>query len=414
VASARFCVAAAQDLAPTGGSLDDVPVLFQPALHEPLTETLWDDEGARGAIRGIVEDADANFDPDGLWPAEEWDVFESTSPMKDLYVGASGVIWGLDALRRRGHAETAIHLLPASRRTLDAARELPDYAQWEDVPSVARSALLIGESGPLIVAWRLEPSAELADDLLARVRENVENEAVEVMWGAPGTMLAARAMLDWTGEERWREAWHESAEAVSAARELDGLWTNRIYGMTLKGGLGPPHGLVGNVLALRPALDDARREQLERETADVLSQAAVTDDGLANWPRLAFEDPPDLRLQWCHGAPGIVTTAADYLDEQLLLAGAELIWQAGPPGMEKGSGICHGTAGNGHAFLKVFERTGDELWLERARRFAVHAVEQVERRGKGRYSLFTGDVGVALYVADCLEGRSAYPVIDSL
>ena len=44
----------------------------------------------------------------------------------------------------------------------------------------------------------------------------------------------------------------------------------------------------------------------------------------------------------------------------------------------------------------------------------MHAVEQVERRGKGRYSLFTGDVGVALYVADCLEGRSAYPVIDSL
>ena len=115
-----------------------------------------------------------------------------------------------------------------------------------------------------------------------------------------------------------------------------------------------------------------------------------------------------------HGAPGIVTTAADYLDEELLLGGAELIWQAGPPGMEKGSGICHGTAGNGHAFLKVFERTGDELWLDRARRFAVHAVEQVERRGKGRYSLFTGDVGVALYVADCLEGRSAYPVIDSL
>ena len=51
--------------------------------------------------------------------------------------------------------------------------------------------------------------------------------------------------------------------------------------------------------------------------------------------------------------------------------------------MGKGSGICHGTAGNGHAFLKVFERTGDELWLDRARRFAVHAVEQVERRAKG-------------------------------
>jgi Lanthionine synthetase C-like protein len=82
--------------------------------------------------------------------------------------------------------------------------------------------------------------------------------------------------------------------------------------------------------------------------------------------------------------------------------------------MVKGAGICHGTAGNGYAFLKAFERTGDELWLERARRFAVHALCQVERRGQGRYSLWTGDVGTALFAADCLEGRADYPVLDSL
>jgi hypothetical protein len=81
--------------------------------------------------------------------------------------------------------------------------------------------------------------------------------------------------------------------------------------------------------------------------------------------------------------------------------------------MEKGPAICHGTAGNGYAFLKMFTRTGDERWLERARRFAVHALEQVERRGRGRYSLFTGDVGVALYAADCLDERSDYPITDT-
>lgn len=59
---------------------------------------------------------------------------------------------------------------------------------------------------------------------------------------------------------------------------------------------------------------------------------------------------------------------------------------------------------------------GDECWLKRARRFAVHALGQVERlretRGRGRYSLWTGDVGVALYAADCLDCRTAYPVLD--
>jgi lantibiotic modifying enzyme len=239
----------------------------------------------------------------------------------------------------------------------------------------------------------------------------VGNEAVEIMWGAPGTMLAARAMHEWTGEHRWADAWQESAESVLAMREEDGLWTNRLYGETFRS-LTPPHGLVGNVRALQPALDDERREQLERESADVLARLAVAEGGVANWPRREGADAD--QLQWCSGAPGILVGAASYLDEELLLAGAELIWQAGPSSMEKGSGICHGTAGNGHAFLKVFERTGDELWLERARRFAVHALAQVDRRGHGRYSLFTGDVGVTLYVGDCLEGRSAYPVIDSL
>jgi lantibiotic modifying enzyme len=387
-------------------------MLYEPELFEPLTNTPWDESRVREAIRAIVADADAAFDPDGLWPAHEWDVYQSTAPLKNMYVGACGVIWALDSLRRRDYAETKLDLAAAALRTLEGWRELPDFAQWPDLPSRAQSGLFMGESGPLIVAWRLSPSAELADVLLARVRQNVDNEAVEIMWGAPGTMLAARAMLDWTSEERWADAWHESAEAVWTAREPDGLWTNRLYGQTFRS-LTPPHGLVGNVAALRPALDDTRREQLERETGDALARRAVIEDGLVNWLQREDADPSDPRLQWCGGAPGIVSAAASYLDEQLLLGGAELTWRAGPPGMEKGSSLCHGTAGNGYAFLKVFERTGEELWLERARRFAVHALEQVERRGNGRYSLWTGDVGVALYAADCLEGRSAYPVLEA-
>lgn len=47
----------------------------------------------------------------------------------------------------------------------------------------------------------------------------------------------------------------------------------------------------------------------------------------------------------------------------------------------------------------------------------MHALAQVERlraeRGSGRYSLWTGDPGTALYAADCLDARSAYPVLDS-
>ena len=58
---------------------------------------------------------------------------------------------------------------------------------------------------------------------------------------------------------------------------------------------------------------------------------------------------------------------------------------------------------------------GDDA-LDRARRFAAHALGQVRRlrseRGRGRYSLWTGDLGVALYAAECLDGGSVYPFFD--
>jgi len=388
-------------------------------VFEPLVDAPWDEARVREGIRAIVSDTDAAFDPDGLWPAHEWDVWQTEPPLKMVYAGAGGVILALDALRRRGQAETGVDLPSAIARTLELWRARPDDLGGEiPLPEPAASSLLCGESGILVVAWRLAPDDGLADALLERVRENVANEAEELMWGSPGTLLAARAMHAWTGEERWADAWRESAEALRARRGADGIWTQQLYGMGPWKSLGPAHGLVGIVHALLQGAPDAG---LERETAAVLAEHAVREGGLANWPPDAREGLEnrrgEIRVQWCHGAPGIVTTAAPYLDEQLLLSGAELTWQAGAHGAEKGSGICHGTAGNGYALLRAFERTGDERWLERARRFAVHALAQAEEARKendrGRYSLFTGDLGVALFASDCLDARARFPVLDS-
>jgi hypothetical protein len=391
-------------------------VLYRPEAFEALTDEPWNEERVRAGIAAIVADADEHFDPDGLWPANEWDAWQAIPPLKDLYVGATGVIWALDDLRRRGHAETRIDLPAAAARTLELTRERLDMAAWEGLPTPAEPSLFCGETGPLLVAWRLQPSWELAGAVADRIRENVDNEADELMWGAPGTMLAAQIMLHWSDDERWDEPWRDSANALRGRRDPDGLWTQRLYGDTQRY-IGPVHGLVGNVHALLTGEDD---ESLRQETAVVLTREAVVEDGLANWPGVAGGPlqtrDGQIRLQWCQGAPGIVATAAPYLDEELLLAGAELTWRAGAHGEEKGTGLCHGTAGNGYALLKAFERTGDERWLERARRFAVHALGQVERAhaetGHGRYSLFTGDPGVALFAAACVDGEPCFPVLD--
>jgi lantibiotic modifying enzyme len=386
-------------------------VLYEPAQFEQLIDEPWVPARVEDAIAAIVSDADAAFDPDALWLAHEWDGRDGPLPLKNLYSGAAGVIWALDALRRSGHAESSLDLAAAALRTLELKRAAPDFAADEHYHP---ASLLSGEAGPLLVAFRLVSDPALADDLHVLVRANVASTTDDISWGAPGTLLVALAMGEWTGEPRWGEAARETATALRARRGEDGLWRQDDDYR----GLGTMHGAAGNTLALLRVEPD---EALAGETAAVLARHAVREDGLANWPgtprpQLASTRDGQIRLQWCTGAPGVLAGAWDYLDEDLLLAGAELIWHAGAHGDEKGHGLCHGTSGNGFALLKAFARTGDERWLERARRFAVHALAQAERiaiaNGRRRYSLFTGDVGTALFAAACLDLDARCPIID--
>lgn len=368
-------------------------MLYDPAAFEPLTDEPWHEARVRDAVAAIVLDTETAFDPDALWPAHEWDGWKADLPLKNLYVGAAGVVFALDDLRRRGLAETRLDLPAIALRALERWRAQPDFVAGEVLPEPPEAALLTGETGILLVACRL--GHRLEDELRVRIRANLANEAEDLMWGTPGTMVAAVAM-GWDGLAR------ESADALAARRDDDGLWTQRLWGKSFRG-VGTVHGLAGNVRVLLQ-VDDPRNESLRTDSAAALARAALLEDGLANWSS-------EGKLQWCVGAPGIVSAARDYLDEKLLLAGAELVWRAGPPGREKGHGICHGTAGNGFALLAAFEQTQDELWLERARRFAVHALAQAADL-PGRYSLFTGGVGTALFAAACLDADARYPVLE--
>jgi lantibiotic modifying enzyme len=386
-------------------------VLYEAGEFEPLLDESWVPARVEDAIAAIVSDTDAAFRSEALWPAHEWDEYREGQPGKILYDGAAGVIWGLDALRRQGHAETSVDLGAAALRALELERGEPDAVEDEHYRP---GSLLNGEAGPLLVAFRLGSNRALANDLHALVRGNVANPTDDISWGAPGTLLAALAMHEWTGEPRWMEAAHASAAALRARRGEDGLWRqdDDYRGFTTL------HGVAGNTLALLRSEPDAA---VATESAAVLSRHAFCEGGLANWPgspRPQLTRPRDGRicLQWCTGAPGVLAGAWEYLDEDLLLAGAELIWRAGAHQDEKGHGLCHGTSGNGFALLKAFARTGDERWLERARRFAVHALAQAERiaatNGRRRYSLFNGDVGTALFAAACLDADPRFPIVD--
>jgi len=389
-------------------------VLYEPDKFEPLTDRPWDEARVRQAIAAIVADADTAFDAQALWPAHDWDEYHEGEPAKVIYAGASGVLWALDTLRRRGHAETSLDLAAAARCTLELERSVPDGTDDEHYRP---GSLMDGETGPLLVAARLCSDATLADELHVLLRGNVDNPTDDISWGAPGTLLVALGLHESTGEARWLEVAQESATALRARRGEDGLWRQDDDYR----GLGTLHGAAGNTLALLRVEPDAA---LASETAAILARHAVREGDLANWPGATGRPlvrPRDgaICLQWCTGAPGVLAGSWEYLDEELVLAGAELVWRAGAHGDEKGHSLCHGTSGNGFALLKAFARTDDERWLERARRFAVHALAQADRLAEAngrrrRYSLFTGDVGTALFAAACLDADARFPIVDVL
>jgi hypothetical protein len=392
-------------------------VLFDPRAHEPLTERPWDAAAARAAIGAIAAETDAALRPDSRWwPLHPLDDDGATpAALHGVYLGAAGTLWGLDRLARAGLHEPGHDYAALARTALEDYRERPEFGG-------PQPSLWMGEGGIALVAWLLDPDPDLADRLEALVALPPD-DSLELMWGSPGLLAICDVLLERTGEERWATAWSALAEQLLERRSerVPGLWTQRLYGREQEL-LGPVHGLAGiaAMLARRPEL--LAPERLVPGIVAVLSASAVREDDRATWPP-RFGGPLEdggnpVRTQWCHGAPGMVAALAALppageLDE-LLLAGGELTWAAGP--LRKGAGLCHGTAGNGLAFLALFARTGDERWLARARAFAMHAAAQVAadraRHGRGRHPLWTGDPGTAAYLAQCLEGGGGTPAFD--
>jgi hypothetical protein len=185
--------------------------------------------------------------------------------------------------------------------------------------------------------------------------------------------------------------------------------------------LGPVHGHAGNMQALLKGwewLTDAEQARVGSAILATLEANALRSDIGASWQPVAGREGPPL-VQYCHGAPGMVTALADpHIASSELMSileeGARLVWDAGA--LAKGSNLCHGTGGNGFAFLKLHALTGEPIWLDRAKAFAMTAIEQYRASraeyGRGRFSLWTGDIGLAVYLHECLSGSARFPTID--
>jgi hypothetical protein len=286
----------------------------------------------------------------------------------------------------------------------------------------------MGDTPFALLAAAAEPgSAPLQQRLESLIAQNIDHPARELMWGAPGTLLAALFMYERTEDDRWAHWFRLTARQLWAQLQWSPehachYWTQDLYG-TRATYLDAVHGFVATAsplirgrALLAPSQWDAWQECIIR----TVGRTATWSAAQVNWQAQLLVPQgasPRFLMQFCHGAPGFVICLGDLPSaalDRLLIAAGETIWAAGP--LRKGSNLCHGTGGNGYAFLKLYRRTGEPRWLERARAFAMHGIGQTDadrrRYGQGRYSLWTGDIGFAIYLWHCLQGTAAFPTLD--
>lgn len=382
--------------------------------HVFLDKSDWNEEEVVSVIQNIFNTTILNFNESSYWPTDP-NEDANIKCNKSFYFGASGVLWSLEQI--------AIFLkkdLPLNKvQIINSIHR--DYLREPDTEEVVPS-LFLGEVGILLLKYKFTPDQETENHLYDLILNNISNETLEPLWGAPGTMLGASYMYEWTQDKKWSKLFLKNAdfliqELKKCIERDEYTWSQKMYGQERRY-IGAGHGYFGNIFGILKnysLLPNSEQEFILTHISKVVKDLVSEKNGHANWPAV-YPLTENLRpmVQWCHGSPGVITSlhafpkSIDAKVEDLLLKGGELVWDAGP--LTKGIALCHGTDGNGFSLLQLYKRSGDKIWLHRARQFAMHALKQ----RNGRFSLFTGELGLALYLIACLNEDDRFPLLDYL
>ena len=399
--------------------------LYNTKRHYKPGKVRWNKSTVRKTINLIVADVIAQAQSGEKWRRHPLD--EGGQPKADFYFGKAGAIWAVDYLQRIGAVKASLDVSAYLDGLLSENRKYR-----KRLPHPENSSYLFGELPLLLMQYRIDPREDIAVQIIAAIKENDDQPIRELMWGSAGSMLVALTMVEWTAEKRWAALYRKQARRMmSEWQKIDGvgyLWNIELYSH-VGYFLGAVHGFSGNAFALIKGRELLTETQIRQVTTRVMettvNTALETEDHANWWPRYVSERTDSKKnplIHLCHGAPGMIVplsrlpAGVNTKFDEVLLKGGELIWDAGL--LEKGPGLCHGTSGNGYAFLKLYERTGDKKWLERAKIYAMYAIEQYDEIRAHykvpRYPLWTGDPGMAIYLWACLTGDADFPTLDVL
>jgi eukaryotic-like serine/threonine-protein kinase len=207
--------------------------------------------------------------------------------------------------------------------------------------------------------------------------------------------LEQRALID-AGDELFGNIWND----LQAEPPITAGTRHRLLGVA--------HGWAGFLYALlRWCIASGRPVPAElKGRVDELADLAEPIGRAYRWPREvgAPADDSILTASWCNGAAGqshLFGLAHRIWREdrhrQLAIGACWTAYNCRPDVL---GDLCCGLAGRAYALLAQFQRSGDPMWLARAASLAQRAADEPDIPKERKDSLFHGEPGIAVLIAD--------------
>ena len=194
--------------------------------------------------------------------------------------------------------------------------------------------------------------------------------------------------LNEIAERSWRGiTWLSTPEMLSEPRSSQ--FPNGYYDLGVAHVVPGIIAILGGACAAGVAMDKAR-PLLDGAVNWLLAQPVVIEpESFPYWIEPG-KDPQAARLAWCYGDPGIAATLlcaarcvgeSSWEQEALAIAHRAAERPLDRSGVVD-AGLCHGAAGLGHIFNRIFQVTG-EAWLKETARFWIGRALEMRHPGQG-------------------------------
>jgi eukaryotic-like serine/threonine-protein kinase len=351
-------------------------------------------------------------------------------PLCSVNTGAAGIAYALYRIAgaREDPALLALAELWIAAAERNANNEAAFYSEELDLTpaTVGRVSLFHTPAGvacvDALIGLALGDEARAAggvDRFITRSRGDCDS--LDLTLGRSSTLLGCAALLAALPPEAvgGRAALAQLGDEIAGGIRAMGA-AMPVIGEAQPLNLGIAHGWGGVLFALlrwREACDrgDAD-EMIEARLGQLARLAEPTGEGL-RWKWLTGQPGSDGFMPgWCNGSAGLVhlwnLAHRQFRREDYALLARGAAWNAWQEPRSFGD-LCCGAAGRAYAMLNLYRETGEGDWLERARGLGRDAAAGIANWSLRRDSLYKGEIGVALLIADLEHPElSCMPLFD--